>query len=54
LADAVRLLTRAGGQPVTEALLQADLDAGAPVNPDGTINMIHYAAWLVREMASRD
>jgi hypothetical protein len=21
---------------------------------DGTINLVHYAAWLVREMASRD
>jgi len=54
LADAARLLTRAGGQHVTVALLQADLDAGAPANTDGTINLIHYAAWLVREIASCD
>jgi hypothetical protein len=52
--DAARLLTRAGGQPVTVTMLHADLGAGAPANPDGTINLIHYAAWLVREMASRD
>jgi hypothetical protein len=54
LANAARLLTRAGGQPVTVEMLQADLAAGAPANADGTINLVHYAAWLVREMGSRD
>lgn len=54
LANAARLLSRASGQAVTIDVLQADVDAGAPVNADGTINLVHYAAWLVREMASRD
>ncbi len=54
VADAARLLARASGQPVTVEMLQADLDAGAPANGDGTINLVHYAAWLVREMGSRD
>ena len=54
VADAARLLTRAGGQPVTVAMLEADLATGAPANPDGTINLVHYAAWLVREESSRD
>jgi hypothetical protein len=54
VADAARLLTRVGGQPITVEMLQADLAAGAPANADGTINLVHYAAWLVREMASRD
>jgi len=53
LADAARLLSRVGGQPVTEAMLQADLEAGAPANADGTINLVHYAAWLARQEASR-
>mgnify|MGYP006307374949 CR=1 FL=1 len=26
--------------------LEADLAAGAPTNPDGTLNLVHYAAWL--------
>jgi hypothetical protein len=52
--DAARLLTRVGGQPVSVDLLRADLAAGAPANADGTINLVHYAAWLVREGASRD
>ncbi len=50
VAHAARLLTKAGGQVVSEAMLRADLDAGAPSNPDGTLNLVHYAAWLAREM----
>jgi len=34
---------------VTEAMLQDDVAAGAPTNADGTLNLVHYAAWLVRE-----
>jgi hypothetical protein len=50
-ADAARLLARVGGQPVTEAMLRDDVAAGAPTNPDGTLNLVHYAAWLVKQMA---
>ena len=46
-----RLLTAAGGRPVTEEMVRRDMEAGAPVNPDGTINLVHYAAWLAREIA---
>ena len=52
VADAARVLTRLGGKPVTEAMLRADIDAGAPTNTNGTINLVHYAAWLVKEMAA--
>jgi hypothetical protein len=50
LADAARVLSRLSGTAVTEAMLRADLDAGAPTNADGTLNLVHYAAWLVKEM----
>jgi len=50
--DAAKVLSRLGGNPVTVAMLQADIDAGAPANADGTINLVHYAAWLLKEMAS--
>jgi hypothetical protein len=53
IADAVRLLSAAAGQRVTAEQIRADIDAGAPVNSDGTINLVHYAAWLVKEMANR-
>ena len=54
VADLARLLTKAGGQPVTSGMIEFDLAAGAPANADGTINLVHYAAWLVREMENRD
>lgn len=53
VADAARMLSRAGGQRVTEDMLRADIGAGAPTNPDGTVSLMHYAAWLVKEMADR-
>lgn len=52
VADAARVLTRLGGKAVTEAMLRADINAGAPTNPDGSINLVHYAAWLVKEMGA--
>lgn len=54
LDDAARLLTGAGGTPVTRETIQTDIDDGAPVNADGTLNLVHYAAWLVKEMARAD
>ncbi len=51
-ADAARVLTRVGGSPVTEDMLRADIDAGAPTNADGSINLVHYAAWLVQQMSA--
>jgi hypothetical protein len=54
VADAARLLSKAGGGPVTKAMIETDLAAGAPANADGTINLVHYAAWLVKEMAGGD
>ena len=51
LDEAARLLTKVGGRPVSAEMLQTDLDCGAPTNHDGTMNLVHYAAWLVRELA---
>ncbi len=53
VADAARLLSAAGGTRVTAEMIQADIDAGAPTNIDGTVNLIQYAAWLIREISSR-
>lgn len=50
VAGAARVLTRLGGQEISEATLRADLEAGAPTNRDGTINVVHYAAWLVKQI----
>ncbi len=51
VTDTARTLTRVGGQPVSEAMIARDIEDGAPTNADGTINLVHYAAWLVRDMA---
>jgi len=48
---AARLLTAAGGVRVDAEQIRADIDAGAPTNGDGSINLMHYAAWLVQQMA---
>ena len=50
--DLAKLLTRVGGQIVSLAMIEADLAAGAPTNADGTINLVHYAAWLVKNISA--
>ena len=52
-ADAARLLSAAGGQLVTVEMLERDVAEGAPANADGTLNLVHYGAWLIREMSGR-
>ena len=52
MEDAAKVLSRMGGKPVTTDMLEADIVAGAPTNADDSINLVHYAAWLVREMSA--
>lgn len=52
LAEAARLISKVSGQTVTTEMLQTDVDLGAPTNPDGSFNLVHYAAWLIREAAN--
>ena len=49
--DAIKVLQAAGARHVSAEELRADIEAGAPTNPDGTLNLLHYAAWLITEMA---
>ena len=48
------VLGRAGARHVSLEAIQADIEAGAPVNEDGTVNLIEYTAWLVGRMADGD
>ena len=48
--QAAKLLSAAAKVRVPVEQIVADLEAGAPQNPDGTVNLMHYAAWLVKEM----
>ena len=51
VADAVKVLRAAGSEHLTQDALRADIEAGAPTNPDSTLNLAHYAAWLLKEMS---
>lgn len=51
VAEAARALSAAAGRSVTPEQIQADIDAGLPANPDGTINLVRYAAWLVLDLS---
>jgi len=49
LADLVRgLRGTPAGANLTLADLEADLEAGFAPNPDGTIDLVAYVAWLLR------
>lgn len=47
--QAAKVLAAAGRRAFPEEILTEDLDEGAPANADGTINIVCYVAWLVRE-----
>ena len=49
-----KILASAGGRRITEEMIRADIDAGAPTNPDGTVNLVHYTSWLVKELSGAD
>jgi len=38
--EALRLLG------VERSLIEEDIEEGAPLNADGTVNLVHYGAWL--------
>ena len=50
VAEVAKLLSAGGGKKITPEQVQTDVDAGAPANANGTINLVHYTAWLLREM----
>ena len=52
--DAARVLTATGWKPVTAEMVRDDIDDGAPTNPDGTLNIVQYAAWLLKEISRAD
>lgn len=40
------LLSKAGNRKIAAAEIKAHVAAGAPTNGDGTIHLLHFAAWL--------
>ena len=49
--ELLEVLRKVGSKHASEEQIQRDIADGAPTNPDGTINLVHYAAWLVKEMS---
>jgi len=45
----VKLLKRSGCRSISEVMVREDIANGAPVNPDGMVNLIFYTAWLIKE-----
>ncbi len=48
--QAAKLLSAAARIRISVEQIREDLESGAPRNSDGTINLMHYAAWMVKEM----
>lgn len=44
----VKALKVAGSRTISDESLVADIEAGAPVNENGTVNIIAYAAWILK------
>lgn len=54
LDQAAKLLSAAANVRIPADQIADDLETGAPRNPDGTINLVHYAAWMLKEMGRGD
>ena len=54
LEAAAAVLRKAGARHVDADAIRADLAAGAPANPDGTINLLTYTAWMLRQVAAKE
>jgi len=54
LQQAARVLVAVGARYATVENIRRDIETGAPVNADGTVNLVHYAAWLARGSARGD
>ncbi|MEX2169655.1 MAG: hypothetical protein WD851_10110 [Pirellulales bacterium] len=49
--QAAKVLAAAAKLRVPAEQIAADVEAGAPMNTDGNLNLVHYASWLVKEMS---
>ena len=43
------ILAKVGRRRITTEAIKEDLRDGAPRNPDGTIDLVQYTAWLCKE-----
>lgn len=48
--QAAKLLSAAYRERIDVRTIEEDLQSGAPMNEDRTINLVHYSAWQAKEM----
>ena len=46
----IKLLQKSGFKEASEDNLQKLIDAGLPLNGDGTVSIIEFIAWLIKEV----
>jgi hypothetical protein len=49
VSELAKLLKQAGSRYTSETTIRKDIESGAPVNSNGTINLIHHTAWLLQK-----
>jgi len=49
--QAAKLLSAAAKIRISEEQIAEDLESGAPQNKDGTISLVAYAVWMLKEMS---
>ena len=51
IEDAAKILSATYGKAITAEMVRTIAERGDLLQPDGTINLVHYAAWLVKEIS---
>ncbi len=46
----VKVLVKSGCRIMTLEMLRRDIDSGMPVNADGTVNLVKYMPWMIKEI----
>ena len=54
IEQASKLLSAAYRERIDVVKIQEDIDAGAPTNPDGTLNLVNYSAWQAKDLGHAD
>ncbi len=52
--QAAKLLSAAAKVRIPSEQIEQDLESGSPTNVDGTINLVLYTAWQVKELSNAD
>lgn len=48
--DFITMIKRSGCPAMSDETLRRLVDGGLPLNADGTLNIMEYAAWMLKEV----